>query len=32
VAGRSDEDVLAVIEKLGNAERFAGPGLVVAVD
>ena len=32
VAGRSDEDVLAVIEKLGDADAFAGPGLVVAVD
>jgi hypothetical protein len=32
VAGRADEDVLAVIEKLGDVDSFAGPGLVVAVD
>jgi len=32
VAGRSEADVLAAIEKLGDADAFAGPGLVVSVD
>ena len=32
VAGRSNEDILAVIEKLGNVDAFVGPGLVVSVD
>jgi hypothetical protein len=32
VAGRSAEDVLAVIGKLGDVDTFAGPGLVVSVD
>jgi len=32
VAGRSDEDILAVIGKLGDVDTFVGPGLVVGVD
>ena len=32
VAGRSDEDILAVIGKLGDVDTFVGPGLVVSVD
>jgi hypothetical protein len=32
VAGRSDQDILAVIGKLGDVDTFAGPGLVVSVD
>ena len=32
VAGRSNEDILAVIEKLGDVDAFVGPGLVVSVD
>ena len=32
VAGRSVEDVLAVIGKLGDVDMLAGPGLVVGVD
>jgi hypothetical protein len=32
VAGRSAEDVLAVIGRLGDVDSFAGPGLVVSVD
>ena len=32
VAGRSDEDILAIIEKLGNVDALVGPGLVVSVD
>lgn len=32
VAGRSAEEVLAVIGKLGDVDTFAGPGLVVSVD
>jgi len=32
VAGRSNEDVLAVIGKLGDVDALAGPGLVVGID
>ena len=32
VAGRSDEDILAIIGKLGNVDALVGPGLVVSVD
>jgi hypothetical protein len=32
VAGRSGEDILAVIEKLGDVDTFVGPGLVVSLD
>jgi hypothetical protein len=32
VAGRSAEDILAVIGKLGDLDAFVGPGLVVGVD
>jgi hypothetical protein len=32
VAGRSDEDILAVIGKLGDVDTLLGPGLVVSVD
>lgn len=32
VAGESDEDILAVIGKLGDVDTLAGPGLVVSVD
>jgi hypothetical protein len=32
VAGRSNEDILAVIKKLGSVDAFVGPGLVVSVD
>jgi hypothetical protein len=32
VAGRSDEDILAVIGKLGDVDTFLGPGLVVGID
>jgi len=32
VAGRSDEDILVVIGKLGDVDTFAGPGLVVSID
>lgn len=32
VAGRSADDMLAVIAKLGEADGLAGPGLVVSVD
>lgn len=32
VAGQSDEDILAVIRKLGDVDTLAGPGLVVSVD
>ena len=32
VAGRSNEDILAVIGKLGDVDTFVGPGLVVSVD
>jgi len=32
VAGRSDEDILAVIGKLGDVDTLVGPGLVVSVD
>ena len=32
VAGRSDEDILAVIGKLGDVDTFVGPGLVVIID
>jgi hypothetical protein len=32
VAGRSDEDILAVIRKLGDVDALVGPGLVVSVD
>jgi hypothetical protein len=32
VAGRTNEDILAVIEKLGDVDAFDGPGLVVSVD
>jgi len=32
VAGRSDQDVLAVIKRLGSVDALVGPGLVVGVD
>jgi hypothetical protein len=32
VAGRSDDDILAVIEKLGSVDAIVGPGLVVGID
>ncbi|MEJ7666489.1 MAG: hypothetical protein WKG07_46710 [Hymenobacter sp.] len=32
VAGRSREDILAVIEKLRDVEALVGPGLVASVD
>lgn len=32
VAGRADDDILAVIEKLGSVDALAGPGLVVGID
>jgi hypothetical protein len=32
VAGKSDEDILAVIGKLGDVDTLVGPGLVVSVD
>jgi len=32
VAGRSDEDILAVIGKLGDVDTVVGPGLVVSID
>lgn len=32
VAGRSGQDILAVITKLGDVDTFAGPGLVVSID
>jgi hypothetical protein len=32
VAGRSDEDIGVVIEKLGEVDAFAGPGLLVGID
>jgi hypothetical protein len=32
VAGRSTEDILAVIKALGSVDAFVGPGLVVNVD
>jgi hypothetical protein len=32
VAGRSDEDILAVVTNLGSLDAFAGPGLVVGID
>lgn len=32
VAGRSDQDVLAVIKTLGSVDALVGPGLVVSVD
>jgi hypothetical protein len=32
VAGRSDEDIRAVIEKLGDVDAFVGPGLLVGID
>ena len=32
VAGRSNEDIRAVIETLGDVDAFAGPGLVVSID
>jgi len=32
VAGRSDEDILAVIGKLGDVDALVGPGLVVSID
>jgi hypothetical protein len=32
VAGRSNEDILAVIKELGRVDTFVGPGLVVSVD
>lgn len=32
VAGRTDEDMLAVIGKLGDVDALVGPGLVVSVD
>jgi hypothetical protein len=32
VAGRSNEDILAVIGKLGDVDTLVGPGLLVSVD
>jgi hypothetical protein len=32
VAGRSDEDILAVIGKLGDVDTLVGPGLVLSID
>lgn len=32
VAGRSDDDILAVIGKLGDVDALIGPGLVVSID
>jgi len=32
VAGRTDEDILEVIGKLGEVDTLAGPGLLVSVD
>lgn len=32
VAGRSNEDILAVIKNLGSVDVFVGPGLVVSAD
>jgi hypothetical protein len=32
VAGKSDEDILAVIGKLGDVDTLVGPGLVVSID
>jgi hypothetical protein len=32
VAGRSDEDIRLVIDKLGDVDAFVGPGLLVGID
>jgi hypothetical protein len=32
VAGRSNEDIRAVIQTLGDVDALAGPGLVVSID